>query len=295
MRSARSRNSGAGGLCAVRMALTPSLRSAVSRRSQTASGTAVPTAPPSVCRATPWTLWCTPLRKKPWSASKWNSRMPKGTASSSTGLPSRSSVAWTVYIAPWPMSQRSGLAMVVSAFRSAVAPGARSQRLRRAAPALPARTVAAVRPRSAARRSESFAAAADSLVTVLRTWMVAESAETAGVVTNVPQGTMCVSPVVTRRTWRLMPAPGYQRDAGCCESSTRTAITFLPALQVRRQLVDEAHIAVGPVAQQLAIQIDIAVGHHAVEDDEGAARGSRLGIRRGNREASCGTSRCRWA
>ena len=44
MRSQRSRNSGAGGLWDVRMALTPIARSEASRRSQTRSGTAAPTA-----------------------------------------------------------------------------------------------------------------------------------------------------------------------------------------------------------------------------------------------------------
>ena len=59
--------------------------------------------------------------------------------------------------------------------------------------------------------------------------MVADPAETSGVVTKVPQGAMWMAPVVMRRTWRLMPAPGYQREAGCWESSTRTAMMFLPA------------------------------------------------------------------
>ena len=129
-----------------------------------------------------------------------------------------------------------------------------------------------------ATRSERLAGDADSLVTVVRTWMVADSAETSGVVTKVPQGTMWASPVVTRRTWRLMPAPGYQREAGCWESSTRTAMMFLPGMQVRRQFVVEADVAVGAMAQEFAVQIDVAVRHDAVEDDEGAACGwaSRL-------------------
>ncbi len=116
--------------------------------------------------------------------------------------------------------------MLVSAFRSAVAPAATSV----ASEAIGFVVLMAL-PFGAVSRtlSESFASVADSFVTVLRTWIVAESAITEGVVTNVPHGTMCASPVVMSRTWRLIPAPGYHRDAGCCESSTFTAITFLPA------------------------------------------------------------------
>ena len=127
-------------------------------------------------------------------------------------------------------------------------------------------------------RNESFADAADSLVTVLRMWIVAESTMTVGVVTNVPHGTMCVSPVVTRRTCRLIPAPGYQRDAGCCESSTRHRQYILAWAQVRRQFINEAHVAIRPMTEKLPVEIDIAVGHNAVEDDKSAARGGRRGV-----------------
>ncbi len=67
-----------------------------------------------------------------------------------------------------------------------------------------------------------------SLAAVARTWMVAEAAETVGVVTKVPQGAMWVAAVVMRRTWRLMPAPGYQREAGCWLVSERTARVLGP-------------------------------------------------------------------
>ena len=69
----------------------------------------------------------------------------------------------------------------------------------------------------------TLAGVGDWLVAVVRTWMVAEAAVTVGVVTKVPQGAMWVAEVVMRRTWRLMPAPGYQREAGCWLVSERTA------------------------------------------------------------------------
>lgn len=70
------------------------------------------------------------------------------------------------------------------------------------------------------------AVVSESLMMVERTLTVASELLRSGVVTKVPQGTMWVSPVVMRRTWRLMPEPGYQREAGCWESSTRTAMMF---------------------------------------------------------------------
>ena len=87
MRSHRSRNSGAGGLCAVRMAFTPSRFSASSRRSQAPSGTATPNAPASWCRHTPLSFRFLPLSQKPVAASKRASRMPNGIVSSSTVAP----------------------------------------------------------------------------------------------------------------------------------------------------------------------------------------------------------------
>ena len=51
MRSHRSRNSGAGGLWLVRMALQPISRRISKRRSHTRSGTAAPTAPRIVVQA----------------------------------------------------------------------------------------------------------------------------------------------------------------------------------------------------------------------------------------------------
>ena len=83
MRSHRSRNSGAGGLCAVRMAFTPSDFKVFSRSSQTASGTAMPNAPPSACRHAPLILKFFPFSQKPVAASKCASRMPKKFVTSS--------------------------------------------------------------------------------------------------------------------------------------------------------------------------------------------------------------------
>src|SRR5947209_7638494 len=126
------------------------------------------------------------------------------------------------------MSQRSGLGMVVSALRSAVSPGEMAVGLVAADS-----KVLTVAPFGATRRTCSLrsAAVAASFLIVLRTWMVADEALTSGVVTNVPHGMIWASPVVTRRTSRLMPAPVYQRLAGCCELSARTARTLLPGLR----------------------------------------------------------------
>ena len=58
----------------------------------------------------------------------------------------------------------------------------------------------------------------------------------------------------------------------------------LAGMQMRRQFIVEADIAIGPVAEQLAVQVDVAVGHYAVEDDEHAARRGGRGVGGGNGE-----------
>ena len=75
---------GAGGLCEVRMALTPIAFSSSSRRSQTRSGTAAPSPPASWCRLTPRILTRRPLSRKPRSGSYAMVRMPNGVATTST-------------------------------------------------------------------------------------------------------------------------------------------------------------------------------------------------------------------
>src|ERR1035438_8879810 len=104
------------------------------------------------------------------------------------------------------------------------------------------------------------------------------------------------------RTCRLMPAPGYQRDAGWAELSARTASTLeacgrnfkwpvKPArcrlggivgahcehigglraeLQMARQFVPETHVPVRPLSEMNTVDPDFAVGHHAIELDEDA-------------------------
>ena len=46
-------------------------------------------------------------------------------------------------------------------------------------------------------------------------------------------------------------------------------------MQVIGKIVIEADLAIGAMSQQLPVYPDVAVGHHATEDDEGAASGSR--------------------
>ena len=45
-------------------------------------------------------------------------------------------------------------------------------------------------------------------------------------------------------------------------------------VQMRGKFVRKADVAVGPVAEEFAVEVNIAVGHDSVEDDEGAVRGS---------------------
>src|SRR5437764_13267776 len=125
---------------------------------------------------------------------------------------------------PWLRSQRSGLGTKASASSSPVTPGAIDIG---AAEEIGFTICPPFGPRMRI-CSERLTGSEDWLMAVLRTWTVADFAETIGVVTNVPHGAICVASVVTRRTWRLIPAPEYQREAGCSELSTRTAMTFVP-------------------------------------------------------------------
>ena len=84
MRSQRSRNSGAGGLWLVRMALRPWRLQDFEAPLPHALGHGGAYRAASWCRQTPFSLTCSPLSRKPLSASKTASRMPKGVSYSST-------------------------------------------------------------------------------------------------------------------------------------------------------------------------------------------------------------------
>ena len=67
-----------------------------------------------------------------------------------------------------------------------------------------------------------------------------------------------------------MPEPEYQREFGCCELSTLTAITFGSAAvdQMRRQLVFESAVAVRTLSEIMTVDPNLAVAIDAVKLDE---------------------------
>ena len=284
MRSARSRNSGAGGLCAVRMAFDAELaqrgqpplphRQRDCRAHRAAVGVQR--------HAQHFVVHAIEEEALVWRRSGTRECRRERT-SSSTGLPSRSSVARTVYIAPWPMSQRSGLAMVVSAFRSAVAPGARSSGCASCA-ALPARTAlpfgrGQLHPQRELRRRGGLIRHRAADVDRRRV------GHHRGRGDERPPGNDVRVAGGDQPHLAVDPRAGIPARSGLLRVVHAHRNHILARAQVRRQLVDKAHVAVRPVPQQLAIQVDIAVGHHSVEDDERPPRGRRLRIRRGNGEA----------
>src|ERR1017187_3045943 len=74
--------------------------------------------------------------------------------------------------------------------------------------------------------SVQFATALLSFLTRVFTWTLADASDTWGVVTNVPQCATCRLLAPISQTWREIPEPGYQRELGCLELSTFTAIAL---------------------------------------------------------------------
>jgi hypothetical protein len=70
-------SSGAGGLCAVRSALTPMLRISVICRRSASTCTTAPSGPWVACRSTPRSFIGVPLSEKPVAGSNVAVRMPK--------------------------------------------------------------------------------------------------------------------------------------------------------------------------------------------------------------------------
>ena len=68
-----------------------------------------------------------------------------------------------------------------------------------------------------------------------------------------------------------MPAPVYQRDAGCAGivgTDGKHVRLVAAKVEVAGQLVAKADVTIRPLAQVEAVDPDIAVGHDAVEVDE---------------------------
>ena len=61
-------------------------------------------------------------------------------------------------------------------------------------------------------------------------------------------------------------------------------------VEVGGEVVVEADVAVGAVAEEFAVAVDVGVGHDAVEGDEGALGGVEFWQGEGRGD----TSRCRW-
>ena len=195
MRSHRSRNSGAGGLCDVRMAFTPMSLSNPAARSQTRSGTAAPTAPPSWCRQTPLSFTGLPLSRKPWSASNAIVRMPNGVSVVSTARAPSSTVVRSVYRFGASTDQSIGDSTRRRWSSSADAPAASENAVSPRATSRPAASTTTVR--SVPRRVER-----SSLSTRVRTSTMARAESTYGVVTYTPQCATCSGSAIVSQVWR---------------------------------------------------------------------------------------------
>ena len=114
MRSVRSSSSGAGGLCDVRIALTPMSRMISSCRSSARVFTAAPRAPRSWCRHTPRIFTGVPLRMNPRSGSNTNVRTPNGVSYSSQGFPPHTTRDTARYRYGRSSDHRSGFLMTRS-------------------------------------------------------------------------------------------------------------------------------------------------------------------------------------
>ena len=109
MRSHRSRNSGSTGLWDVLIALTPTSFSNVNLRTHTAMGTAAPTAPPSWCRQTPFSLIFLSFNQNPVAASNFVERIPNETDLLSSKVLPSFSIQTALYKYPSSRFQRVGL------------------------------------------------------------------------------------------------------------------------------------------------------------------------------------------
>ena len=179
MRSVSSSSSGAGGLCEVRIALTPIARMISSWRSMARVFTAAPSAPRSWCRHTPRIFTRRPFRKNPESALKTNDRNPNGVVYVSHALFPHMTRATARYKYGRSSDQRAGRAIVRSCAISVTeSPGTRPV-VDTTATAFPAESYMVV-------RNAIACSAGRALRMVVRIVTRAESALAVGVVTYVP-------------------------------------------------------------------------------------------------------------